>query len=161
MVMLAHFIKKQLARHIQETRHPTIWPAEFQLFSFLASVLFRRRPEVWPVPDDRMAASLSDRVAGVDPFRPTAMCRIMAKHGSDKGQWWRNGIGPTLAHNYTTVYSLLFQDKISRPIRIFELGLGTNNPNFAANMGERGRPGASLRAWRDIFPPLSWRLLHC
>jgi hypothetical protein len=39
-----------------------------------------------------------------------------------------------------------------RALRIFELGLGTNNPDFAYSMGVDGRPGASLRGSREIFP---------
>jgi hypothetical protein len=36
--------------------------------------------------------------------------------------------------------------------RVFECGLGTNNPNLPSNMGTEGRPGASLRVWKDYFP---------
>lgn len=34
---------------------------------------------------------------------------------------------------------------------IFEIGLGTNNINFRSNMGLNGKPGASLRAFRDYL----------
>jgi hypothetical protein len=39
-----------------------------------------------------------------------------------------------------------------KPCRIFELGLGTDNPNLPCNMGAYGRPGASLRGWRELLP---------
>ena len=74
---------------------------------------------------------------------PTKMCFAMTKHGSDKAHRW---------HNYTTVYSVLFKGLDNRNIRLFELGLGTNNPALASTMGAEGRPGASLRGWREIFP---------
>jgi len=32
---------------------------------------------------------------------------------------------------------------------IFEIGIGTNNPNAISTMGIYGKPGASLRAFRD------------
>jgi SAM-dependent methyltransferase len=67
----------------------------------------------------------------------------MTKHGSDKGRF---------KHNYTTVYWELFGSLRNRPLRIFELGLGTNNPHLASTMGVMGRPGASLRGWRQLFP---------
>ena len=35
---------------------------------------------------------------------------------------------------------------------IFELGIGTNNPNIESSMGEKYNPGSSLRALRDYFP---------
>jgi hypothetical protein len=63
------------------------------------------------------------------------MCRVMTKHGSDKGHRW---------HNFTTVYSVLFQESRDQPQRIFELGIG----------GDSDTPyvGASLRGWRELFP---------
>ena len=70
----------------------------------------------------------------------------MAKHHSDKASHW---------HNHTTIYSRLFKDRREEPLRIFELGLGTNNPELPSTMGVRGRPGASLRGWRELFPNAS------
>jgi hypothetical protein len=71
------------------------------------------------------------------------MCWIMSRYGSDKGHGW---------HNYTTIYSALFKNLHNRPIRIFELGLGSNNPTLQSSMGIFGRPGASVRGWRAVFP---------
>jgi hypothetical protein len=67
----------------------------------------------------------------------------MTKYGSDKGQGW---------HNYTTVYSALLGKLRNLPLRIFELGLGTDNPNLASSMRANGCPGGSLRGWRELFP---------
>jgi hypothetical protein len=72
------------------------------------------------------------------------MCRVMNKCGSDKG-------GPHNQHNYTTVYSILFERYRNQPVRIFEMGLGSNNPEIPFTT-RNGRPGASLRAWRGLFP---------
>ena len=66
----------------------------------------------------------------------------MTKYGSDKGR----------LHNYTTVYSALFKERSDQPLRVFELGLGTNNPDAPSSMGVFGSPGASLRGWRELFP---------
>jgi hypothetical protein len=109
----------------------------FYLPRRIASTLVRRTPVVFGQPSD-----LANRLRGVNVFAPTAMCRVMAKHGSDKGS----------SHNYTAVYSELFGKLRSRPLRIFELGIGTNNPRLESNMGVLGAPGASLRGWREIFP---------
>jgi hypothetical protein len=35
---------------------------------------------------------------------------------------------------------------------VFELGIGTTNTAFAANMGVDGKPGASLHGWAEFFP---------
>jgi len=73
---------------------------------------------------------------------PTELCRLMSSYGSDKGSGW---------HNYTKLYSTLFDPRRSEVRRVFEVGIGTNNPNLVSTMGESGRPGASLRGWRDYF----------
>jgi hypothetical protein len=66
----------------------------------------------------------------------------MSKCGSDKGG----------ANNYTPLYWSLFKERRGEALRFFELGLGSNNPDLASNMGVFGVPGASLRGWRQFFP---------
>ena len=83
-----------------------------------------------------------------DEKTPTILCEIMGRHRSDKGhanitESW---------HNYTTFYYSLFKDRRDTPLRLFELGLGTNNPNILSNMGPDGVPGASLYGWKEFFP---------
>ena len=96
--------------------------------------------EVFPLGHtSRLARELLD----VNVLAPTQMCWVMTKNGSDKGRG---------RHNYTTIYSALFGKLRDEPLRIFELGLGTNNPHLPSSMGSLGRPGASLRGWRDLFP---------
>jgi hypothetical protein len=74
----------------------------------------------------------------------TELCQIMTAHGSDKGNHTH--------HNYTTLYHDLFSSKRMQPLRVFELGIGTNNINIPSNMGANGTPGASLRGWAEYFP---------
>jgi hypothetical protein len=70
----------------------------------------------------------------VDNFRIT-----FPKYGSDKSY-----------HNYHRVYSWIFsQINISN---LIEIGLGTNNVDVVSNMGPGGKPGASLRAFRELSP---------
>jgi SAM-dependent methyltransferase len=83
-----------------------------------------------------------------DEKTPTILCEIMGRHRSDKGhanikESW---------HNYTTFYYNLFKDRRDTHLRLFELGLGTNNTTFLSNMGPDGVPGASLYGWKDFFP---------
>ena len=78
----------------------------------------------------------------------TPLCEIMGRYGSDKGHRLIN----CSPHNYTTIYYSIFKDMQFDPLRIFELGLGSNNVNIPSNMGENGRPGASLHGWREFFP---------
>lgn len=78
------------------------------------------------------------------PIRHTADVRelgaLFRKHGSDKAT----------DHDYYEVYGSAL-DRNKR-LRILEIGLGTNNLAFQSNMGLGGRPGASLRAFRDWAP---------
>jgi hypothetical protein len=82
-----------------------------------------------------------------DENQNTALCEIMGRNRSDKGsvditQSW---------HNYTTLYFSIFKELRHKKMRIFELGLGTNNINLPSNMGSNGRPGASLFGWAEFF----------
>lgn len=77
----------------------------------------------------------------------TELCFMMNYFGSDKGD--PEG---KKHHNYTRFYYELFKPVRDRPIRLFELGLGTNNPHLPSNMGVNGKPGASLRGWKQFFP---------
>jgi hypothetical protein len=83
-----------------------------------------------------------------DEKKSTPLCEIMGRCGSDKGsidieKSW---------HNYTTFYYSIFKDLREKELRIFELGLGTNNPNIPSNMGPNGVPGASHYGWSEFFP---------
>lgn len=78
----------------------------------------------------------------------TELCKIMGECGSDKGH---DNILYS-RHNYTLIYYKLFHEIKENKLRIFELGLGTNNPNLESNMGLNGKPGASLYGWAKFFP---------
>ena len=69
---------------------------------------------------------------------------LMDFYGSDKG-------GKNNHHNYTHYYSQIFYNKKEKIKNFLEVGLGTNNTEVPSNMGEQGKPLASLRAWRDYF----------
>ena len=107
----------------------------------VASRVVKRTPEVRGF-GMAPASGLAKQLQSVNMFAPTKMCRVMTRLGSDKGR----------ANNYTPVYSALFSERYNQPVRIFELGLGTNNPDAPSSMGVFGMPGASLRGWRDLFP---------
>ena len=83
-----------------------------------------------------------------DEQQPTPLCEVMGRNKSDKGS-----INITASwHNYTTFYYSIFKDIRERKLRLFELGLGTNNVKIPSNMGASGRPGASLYGWQEFFP---------
>ena len=66
---------------------------------------------------------------------------LFDRYGSDKAS----------DHNYHVFYAGAFDDR--RTVRsVLEIGVGTNNPSIVSTMGRVGRPGASLRAFREFFP---------
>lgn len=74
-------------------------------------------------------------------------------YGSDKGSNMETGhVYDWEPKSYSDIYSLLFEAKRQSVERVFECGIGTNNPALPSSMGVMGKPGASLRAWRDYFP---------
>ena len=83
-----------------------------------------------------------------DETQSTPLCELMGRHRSDKGSVNINNCW----HNYTTFYYSIFKDISHKNLRVFELGLGTNNLNVPSNMGINGRPGASLYGWAEFFP---------
>ena len=119
------------------------WHIRFYLPRLVASIFVQRTPKIQGFSGGHTSEPLLYQLLGINVFAPTKMCRVMTKHGSDKGRGW---------HNYTTIYSALFGKLRDQPLLIFELGLGTNNPKLTSSMGVNARPGASLHAWRQLFP---------
>jgi SAM-dependent methyltransferase len=66
---------------------------------------------------------------------------LLDKYGSDKANY----------HDYHYLYGAILRDK-ENVGAVLEVGLGTNNIDLVSNMGATGRPGASLRAFRDFLP---------
>ena len=74
-------------------------------------------------------------------------------YGSDKGEVSpESNPYPWDSHNYADFYSLVFGLRRNDVKSVIECGLGTNNPDLESSMGINGKPGASLRMWRDYFP---------
>ena len=80
----------------------------------------------------------------VNSSADTKLTKLMNFYGSDKG-------GKNNQHNYSEYYSEIFFNNRKNIKNLLEVGLGTNNTNFVSNMGAKGTPLASLRAWRDYF----------
>lgn len=135
-------LKRRLAPCTYQRLRYYYWSGFFYLPHLAASYFIRRTPTVQCFSEGH-PPELARQLCSVNVFHPTHMCRVMTKHGSDKGHRW---------HNYTTIYSLLFGKLRDQSLRIFELGLGTNNPKLVSSMGATARPGASHRGWREIFP---------
>ena len=81
------------------------------------------------------------RSRGHAPEGAEELGRIFTAYGSDKATY----------HNYYILYDYMLADR-AKVERVFEIGLGTNNTDVVSNMTREGKPGASLRAFRDVLP---------
>lgn len=85
---------------------------------------------------DQFANEISEKDIQVEYLE-----ELFNKYGSDKAT----------IHDYHKIYAAIlipFKEVTS----LVEIGLGTNNTDTISNMGVHGRPGASLRAFRDFLP---------
>ena len=73
----------------------------------------------------------------------TRLGNILQNNNSDK----------STSHDYHILYSFIF-NKLGEnsKLNVLEIGLGTNNPQLVSTMGQNGRPGASLYAFREYLP---------
>tara|TARA_Y100001933_G_scaffold150241_1_gene148712 strand:+ start:311 stop:1174 length:864 start_codon:yes stop_codon:yes gene_type:complete len=69
------------------------------------------------------------------------LANLFRHYGSDKAA----------KHDYYWFYGKLLKNR-KEIKKILEIGLGTNNLDVISNMGKDGKPGASLRAFRDFCP---------
>src|SRR5450631_1124049 len=137
------FLRRILSPRVFQFVRFRWWCFSFYIPRLVTSWFVKNSPEVRGFGGGGDESPLVKQLRTVNTLAPTKMCRVMTKYGSDKGHG---------SHNYTTVYSTLFNGRQNQPLRIFELGLGTNNPGVASNVGVHALPGASLRGWRELFP---------
>jgi hypothetical protein len=105
----------------------------FPLLTDLATRIAGRTPAA-VVP----AASLCTTADG--EAHAARLKRHLDAEGSDKGN-----------HGYHFVYGAWLAQQ-SAVTTVLEIGIGTNHEDVPSNMGPSGRPGASLRAFRDALP---------
>lgn len=80
------------------------------------------------------------------------LAELCDKYGSDKGsQYKKSELYFWKPHGYTDFYEILFHHLRDENLSLFECGLGTIDPKVPSNMGVNGKPGGSLRVWRDYF----------
>ena len=78
-------------------------------------------------------------LASEDNAGESKLSKLFKSYGSDK----------STTHNYYKIYNCLLKE-LGEPQKILEIGLGTNNVDVVSTMGKNGKPGASLRAFRDF-----------
>jgi hypothetical protein len=80
------------------------------------------------------------------------LSKLSHKYSSDKGSIEdEKGVWGWQAHTYTDFYSDLFDHCKESVKLVFECGIGSNDPSIPSNMTVKGKPGASLRMWKEYF----------
>ena len=123
----------------------TCWRYRLYWQQQVASRFTQQKPDV-DILSPSSSSEFGKALTRINLLAPTPLCLLMHWHGSDKSLF---------RHNYTTIYDALLSKWRRRPLRVFELGLGSNSSQFAFNMWAHGIPGASLRGWREYFPHAS------
>jgi hypothetical protein len=146
-----------------ESRQRSFHRPERRFFTSALSVGGNKMSQASPVQSvaDSLAPRLSD-FQGQFEYRfvvnylkkpSNILAQLCEKHGSDKGALKPTGHPyPWEPMTYADLYLLLFHHCRARVKRVFECGIGTDNPDMPSSMGINGKPGASLRVWRDYFP---------
>ncbi|WP_093997078.1 class I SAM-dependent methyltransferase [Octadecabacter ascidiaceicola] len=102
-------------------------------FRDLAAVGSNRNANVQSVEDFAMDSATQ--------ARSDALGEILTDEGSDKAR----------KHNYNLLLAHVFTQP-EQVTAMLEIGMGTNKTDVVSNMGKRGIPGASLRAFRRFLP---------
>jgi len=107
-----------------------------QTFPLMLGLLSRAgRPIEEPTPIEGFVDNDSKRAAAEE------LKHLYEHHGSDK----------STTHDYYLLYGAILSERDSITA-LLEVGIGTNNLDVLSNMGIDGKPGASLRAFRDFLP---------
>ena len=146
LVCMTERVRAFLRRRMPPERYERVkyvwWTWRARVPRGVASLAVRRSPAVQEFPQGQ-PSQLADELRAVNVVKLTDFCLTMLVKGSDKS-WGM--------HNYTRVYAALFGGWRDRPLRLFEIGLGSSDTSMPFSMGIDGRPGASLRGWRALFP---------
>jgi hypothetical protein len=130
---------------------PMFSPASAGSAHDLAAAAIQSAEQVFPLLLSIASLNGTDKITAVpitcladDEGKRQAAARLKELYnyyGSDKAQF----------HDYHLLYGSLLSEPAS-VTALLEIGLGTNNTRLLSNMGRRGRPGSSLRAFRDFLP---------
>jgi hypothetical protein len=114
---------------------PLVLQSAAQTIPLLAQLAAQAVAPLEPAPVETFVHTDAARQAGAQ------LKALLDRYGSDKAS----------QHEYHHLYGSILQSP-STITALLEIGLGTNNEDVVSNMGRTGRPGASLRAFRDFLP---------
>lgn len=103
--------------------------------------------------ENELAASFDRSQEWHHRSAPHLLASLCDFYGSDKGSCGAVETPyPWPAHTYVDLYAQLFDHCRSNVKLVFECGIGSTDSSMPYNMSASGKPGASLRVWKDYFP---------
>jgi hypothetical protein len=130
---------------------PTFSPASAGSYADRADITIKTINQVFPLLGELSNISQNSIVQVMDIKDFPKSTKHLSSVNLIKEKFNHYGSDKSNQHNYHYVYGVLLSDS-SCISNIFEIGLGTNNEDVLSNMGAHGKPGASLRAFRDHCP---------
>jgi hypothetical protein len=106
-----------------------------QIFPFLSSLVNSVGARKASVLNIKQYPSSREDLESVE-----ALKKYLDSHGSDKAN----------QHNYHYLYGVILKNRTAIK-GVLEIGMGSNNTDVVSNMGTGGKPGASLRSFRDFL----------
>lgn len=120
------------------------WPASagpYRDISILTLEAIRETIPLLSEFDTKKISSLSEFIGRENIETAEILGNCFSLYGSDK----------STHHDYHRLYNYLLEEP-EKILKVFEIGLGTYDTSVVSNMGKNGKPGASLRAFRDYLP---------
>lgn len=139
----AYFVKLNIYKSF-----PAFRPSSGGKSKDLANLTIQSINQIFPLIESLLTSlSIDIPIISIDEFskrsnshQPSTELKVLFdQYGSDKAS----------KHNYHLIYGTVLSEKLAIK-NILEVGMGTNNLDVASNMGKLGKPGASLRAFRDF-----------
>lgn len=92
-------------------------------------------------------------ISFLNNYKVNTLSKLCEYYGSDKGylDFDKSANSLLKPHTYTNIYFNLFDHCKESVNLVFECGIGSINPEISCNMTPEGRPGASLKVWKDFF----------
>ncbi len=141
------------ARHIQIIRSlPLYVPSSAGSHKDIAKLTLLSANQVFPFLNGLLEVAGTHRISQIEKVED--LCTdSMSKEVAEKLKLLFNKYGSDKSthHDYHLLYGYILSDT-QRVTAILEIGLGTNNTDVVSNMSALGKPGASLRAFRDALP---------
>ncbi len=143
-------------RHIETIKSlPLYVPSSSGSYKDIATLTTLNANQVFPFLEHLASVAGKDVSAKIVPIHSLCADAASKKCAEElKVSFNKYGSDKSATHDYHLLYGSILKDK-SAVTAILEIGLGTNNTDVPSNMGEKGRPGASLRAFRDVLPNAS------